>query len=50
MNLIDDTDVNYNKKKSKRYKIYFRLEYSNDYLKENILKQNLSFFFQYYFK
>ena len=30
---------NFNKKKSKRYKIYFRLVYSNDYLKNNILKQ-----------
>ena len=30
---------NFNKKKSKRYKIYFRLEYSNDYLKDNIFKQ-----------
>ncbi len=30
---------NYNKKKAKRYKIYFRLIYSNEYLKENILKQ-----------
>ena len=29
----------FNKKKSKRYKIYFRLVYSNDYLKNNILKQ-----------
>ncbi len=29
----------FNKKKSKRYKIYFRLEYSNDYLKDNIFKQ-----------
>ena len=29
----------FNKRKSKRYKIYFRLEYSNDYLKDNILKQ-----------
>lgn len=41
-NLNEDTInylINYNKKKSKRYKIYFRLEYSNDYLKENILKQ-----------
>ncbi len=30
---------NFNKKKSKRYKIYFKLEYSNDYLKSNFLKQ-----------
>ena len=30
---------NFNKKKSKRYKIYFRLEYSNEYLKDNIFKQ-----------
>ena len=30
---------NFNKKKNKRYKIYFRLEYSNDYLKDNIFKQ-----------
>ena len=29
----------FNKKKSKRYKIYFRLEYSNEYLKDNIFKQ-----------
>lgn len=29
----------YNKKKSKKYKIYFKLVYSNDYLGENILKQ-----------
>lgn len=34
---------NFNKKKSKKYKIYFRLVYSNDYLKDNIFKQtNLS--------
>lgn len=30
---------NFNKKKSKRYKIYFKLEYSNEYLKDNIFKQ-----------
>lgn len=41
---IDDLEVieylkNYNKKKSKRYKIYFRLVYSNEYLKDNLLKE-----------
>lgn len=30
---------NFNKKKSKRYKIYFRLKYSKEYLQDNILKQ-----------
>ena len=29
----------FNKRKSKRYKIYFRLDYSDDYLKDNLLKQ-----------
>ena len=29
----------FNKKKSKKYRIYFKLKYSNEYLKENILKQ-----------
>lgn len=29
----------FNKKKSKKYKIIFRLAYSNDYLKDNIFKQ-----------
>ena len=29
----------FNKKKSKKYKIYFKLEYSNDYLESNLLKQ-----------
>ena len=30
---------NFNKKKSKRYKIYFKLKYSKEYLQDNILKQ-----------
>lgn len=42
-NIEDEDTINYlrnfNKKKSKRYKIYFRLEYSNEYLKDNLLKQ-----------
>lgn len=42
-NISDDDTINYlrefNKKKSKRYKIYFRLVYSNEYLKDNLLKQ-----------
>lgn len=41
-NIEDEDTINYlknfNKKKSKRYKIYFRLEYSNEYLKDNLLK------------
>lgn len=43
-NNIDNLDTieylqDFNKKKSKRYKIYFRLQYSDDYLESNILKQ-----------
>ncbi len=30
---------NYNKRKSKKYKIYFKLVYSDEYLKNNIIKQ-----------
>lgn len=32
----------FNKKKSKAYKIYFRLAYSNDYINKNIVKQTNS--------
>ena len=42
-NIDNEETINYlrefNKRKSKRYKIYFRLQYSNKYLKDNILKQ-----------
>ena len=42
-NISNEDTINYlrefNKKKSKRYKIYFKLEYSNDYVRDNILKQ-----------
>lgn len=41
---ISDEEVieylkNFNKKKSQRYKIYFKLNYSEDYLEKNLLKQ-----------
>lgn len=41
---IDNEEVidylrKFNKKKSKKYKIVFRLSYSNDYLRDNIFKQ-----------
>lgn len=42
-NISDEDVINYlkefNKKKSKRYKIYFKLEYSTKYLQDNLLKQ-----------
>ena len=42
-NVNDEDVINYlkafNKKKSKKYKIYFKLEYSNEYINNNILKQ-----------
>ncbi len=42
-NISDEEVINYlkyfNKKKSKRYKIYFKLEYSNEYINNNIMKQ-----------
>ena len=42
-NINNEETANYlkefNKKKSKKYKIYFRLKYSNEYIKENIFKQ-----------
>ena len=42
-NISNEETIDYlrefNKKKSKRYKIYFRLKYSDDYLENNILKQ-----------
>ena len=42
-NISNEETIDYlrefNKRKSKRYKIYFRLEYSNEYLKDNLLKQ-----------
>lgn len=42
-NITDEEVITYlkdfNKKKSKRYKIYFKLIYSNEYLKNNIMKQ-----------
>jgi sortase B len=45
-NITDLDTINYlrdyNKKKSKKYKIYFRLDYSKDYLNQNIIKQTNS--------
>ena len=45
-NIIDPKIIeylkNFNKRKSKRYKIVFRLAYSNDYISENIMKQTNS--------
>lgn len=42
-NISDEDVINYlkeyNKKKSKKYKIYFKLEYSNEYIQDNLLKQ-----------
>ena len=42
-NIEDEETINYlkkfNKRQSKRYKINFKLTYSNEYLKENIVKQ-----------
>ncbi len=42
-NINDSNTIEYlrkfNKKKSKKYKIIFRLAYSNEYLKDNLLKQ-----------
>ena len=42
-NISNEDTINYlrefNKKKSKRYKIYFVLEYSDDYLENNLIKQ-----------